>query len=202
MSSGAATVSGRQRSPRGAGADCRTRKVSVTDFYGIQAGTIPGFAEAGGGIFISVTGLPDRTVRNMITFMDKLRGIARARPAGVRSVFTARRVRNRGPAPQGGSYRPAGRRRPLTPGRLAHSASSVSTQRLSVTAATKRSSARSAPALLARHGAAQRLAGCRRRHQSLASFAHGSVIRIRRAPKSTTKVASSWLLIMRPRPYL
>ena len=49
--------------------------MSVTDFYGIQAGTIPGFAEAGGGIFISVTGLPDRTVPNMITFVDELRGM-------------------------------------------------------------------------------------------------------------------------------
>jgi hypothetical protein len=49
--------------------------VNVTDFYAIQAGTIPGFAEASGGIFISVTGLPDRTVRNMVTVMDKLRGM-------------------------------------------------------------------------------------------------------------------------------
>jgi hypothetical protein len=47
----------------------------VTDFYGIQAGTIPGFAESGGGKFMSVGGLPDRTVRNMVTFMDKLRGM-------------------------------------------------------------------------------------------------------------------------------
>ena len=71
-----------------------------------------------------------------------------------------------------------------------------------MTAAKKRSSARPAPARLARHGAAQRLAGCRLRHQSLASFAHGSVIRIRRAPKSMIKVASSWVLMTRPRPYL
>ena len=49
--------------------------MSATDFYRIQAGTIPGFAEASGGIFISVTGLPDRTVRNMVTVMDKLRGM-------------------------------------------------------------------------------------------------------------------------------
>jgi hypothetical protein len=49
--------------------------VSVTDFCGIQAGTIPSFAEAGGGKFMSVRGLPDRTVRNMATFMDKLRGM-------------------------------------------------------------------------------------------------------------------------------
>lgn len=41
----------------------------MTDFYGIRAGTIPGFAEAGGGK------LPDRTVQNMGTFMGKLRGM-------------------------------------------------------------------------------------------------------------------------------
>jgi hypothetical protein len=49
--------------------------VSVNDFHGIQAGTIPGFAEAGGGKFMSVTGLPDRTVRDMVTFMGELRGM-------------------------------------------------------------------------------------------------------------------------------
>jgi hypothetical protein len=49
--------------------------VSVTDFYGIQAGAIPGFAEAGSGKFMSVTGLPDGTVQNMIRFMGKLRGM-------------------------------------------------------------------------------------------------------------------------------
>jgi hypothetical protein len=47
----------------------------VTDFYGIRAGTVPGFAEAGDGKFMSVQGLPDRTVQNMVTFMDKLRGM-------------------------------------------------------------------------------------------------------------------------------
>ena len=45
----------------------------MTDFYGIQAGTVPGFADAGGGKFMSVQGMPDRTVQNMVTFMDKLR---------------------------------------------------------------------------------------------------------------------------------
>ena len=85
---------------------------------------------------------------------------------------------------------------------LAHSASSVSAQRVSLTAAKKRSSARPAPARPARYGAAQRLAGCRLRHQSLASFAQGSMIRIRRAPKSMIKVASSGILMTRPRPYL
>jgi hypothetical protein len=43
------------------------------DFYGIKPGTIPGFAEAGGGRFISVADLPGHTVRNMAMFMDKLR---------------------------------------------------------------------------------------------------------------------------------
>ena len=47
----------------------------MADFYGIQAGTVPGFTEAGGGKFMSVHGLPDRTVQNMVTFMDKLRGM-------------------------------------------------------------------------------------------------------------------------------
>jgi hypothetical protein len=49
--------------------------VSVTDFYGIQVGTVPGFTEAGGGKFMSVQGLPDRTVQNMVKFMAKLRGM-------------------------------------------------------------------------------------------------------------------------------
>ena len=49
----------------------------MTDSYAIQAGTIPGFAEASGGIFISVTGLPDRTVRNMVTVMGKPRACTR-----------------------------------------------------------------------------------------------------------------------------
>jgi hypothetical protein len=70
---------------------CKDTEVNVTDFYGIQAGTIPSFAEAGGGKFMSVRGLPDRTVRNMATFMDKLRGMHEQRPAGVGGVRTARR---------------------------------------------------------------------------------------------------------------
>ena len=47
----------------------------MTDFYGIQAGTVPGFADAGGGKFMSVQGMPGRTVQNMVTFMDKLRSM-------------------------------------------------------------------------------------------------------------------------------
>jgi hypothetical protein len=45
------------------------------DFYGIKPGTIPGFAETGGGRFMSVTDLPGHTVRNMAMFMEKLRGM-------------------------------------------------------------------------------------------------------------------------------
>ena len=47
----------------------------MTDFYGMQTGMVPGFAETGDGKFMSVQGLPDRTVQNMVTFMDKLRGM-------------------------------------------------------------------------------------------------------------------------------
>jgi hypothetical protein len=43
------------------------------DFYGIEPGTVPGFAETGGGRYMSVEGLPDRTVTNMVTFMERLR---------------------------------------------------------------------------------------------------------------------------------
>jgi hypothetical protein len=42
-------------------------------FYGIEAGAIPNFAEAGGGKFMSVEGLPDRTVANMVAIMKQLR---------------------------------------------------------------------------------------------------------------------------------
>jgi len=47
--------------------------MSMGDFYGMKSGTIPGFAEAGSGQFISVEGLPSRTVTNMAAFMEKLR---------------------------------------------------------------------------------------------------------------------------------
>jgi hypothetical protein len=46
---------------------------SMSDFYGIRAGAIPGYAEAGGGKYMNVEGLPDLTVRHMVMFMDKLR---------------------------------------------------------------------------------------------------------------------------------
>ena len=45
----------------------------MTDFYGIKPGMIPGFADAGGGSFMSVESLPEPTVRHMVMFMDKLR---------------------------------------------------------------------------------------------------------------------------------
>jgi hypothetical protein len=50
------------------------------EFYGIMPGTIPGFAETGGGRFISVADLPGHTVRNMAMFMDNLRGMHESDP--------------------------------------------------------------------------------------------------------------------------
>jgi hypothetical protein len=47
----------------------------MSDFYGIEPGTIPEFAEAGGGAFMSVQSLPEHTVRHMLMFMGKLRGM-------------------------------------------------------------------------------------------------------------------------------
>lgn len=45
----------------------------MSDFYGMEPDTVPGFAEVGSGKFMSVEGLPDRTVSNMAAFMRKLR---------------------------------------------------------------------------------------------------------------------------------
>jgi hypothetical protein len=82
----------------------------VTEFFGIRAGTIPGFTEAGGGKFMSVEGLPDRTVQNMVT----LRGMHAQDPLAfevcVRHVASVIEDQRR----KGGPYRPAGRPRPLT----------------------------------------------------------------------------------------
>lgn len=50
------------------------------DFYGIRPGMVPGFAEAGGGTFMSVEGLPGYTVQHMTSYMDKLRGMYEADP--------------------------------------------------------------------------------------------------------------------------
>jgi hypothetical protein len=52
----------------------------MSNFYGIKPGTVPGFAEAGAGRFMSVGGLPEHTVQNMLVFMDKLRGMYEADP--------------------------------------------------------------------------------------------------------------------------
>jgi hypothetical protein len=52
----------------------------MTDFYGIKPGTVPGFAETGAGRFMSVQGLPDRTVLHMLTFMQKLRSMYETDP--------------------------------------------------------------------------------------------------------------------------
>jgi hypothetical protein len=50
------------------------------DFDGIGPGTVPGFAEAGAGRFMSVRGLPAQTVRHMRSFMEALRGMHEADP--------------------------------------------------------------------------------------------------------------------------
>jgi hypothetical protein len=47
----------------------------MSDFYGIKPGAIPGFAEAGGGQFMSVGSLPEATVQHMLKFMEKLHGM-------------------------------------------------------------------------------------------------------------------------------
>jgi hypothetical protein len=52
----------------------------LSDFYGINPGTVPGFAEAGTGKFMSVGGLPELTVEHMLAFMEKLRGMHEVDP--------------------------------------------------------------------------------------------------------------------------
>jgi hypothetical protein len=52
----------------------------MSDFYGIQPGAIPGFAESGSGHFMSVGGLPEATVQHMLGFMEKLQGMHRTDP--------------------------------------------------------------------------------------------------------------------------
>jgi hypothetical protein len=72
----------------------------MSDFYGIKPGTIPGFAEAGGGRFMSVQGLPEPTVRHMRTFMDKLHGMYQEDPLAfevcVRHIATVIEDQRRG----------------------------------------------------------------------------------------------------------
>src|ERR1700692_4561509 len=64
-----------QRGPGKAHTGPSNAEASMADFYGIKPGAIPGFAHAGGGKFMSVESLPDQTVRHMVTFMRKLRGM-------------------------------------------------------------------------------------------------------------------------------
>lgn len=52
----------------------------MSNFYGIEPGTVPGFAETGAGRYMSVGGLPEQTVQHMVTFMEKLRGMYEADP--------------------------------------------------------------------------------------------------------------------------
>jgi hypothetical protein len=49
----------------------------MSEFYGIEPGSIPGFAEVGAGRFMGVGNLPEDTVQHMLAFMDKLRGMYR-----------------------------------------------------------------------------------------------------------------------------
>jgi hypothetical protein len=72
----------------------------MSEFYGIEPGTIPEFAEVGGGAFMSVQRLPEHTVRHMLMFMDKLRDMYQADPLAfevcVRHVATMIEDRRRG----------------------------------------------------------------------------------------------------------
>ncbi len=52
----------------------------MSDFYGIEPGTVPGFAEAGAGAYMSVVKLPEETVQHMVSFMERLRGMYEADP--------------------------------------------------------------------------------------------------------------------------
>jgi hypothetical protein len=52
----------------------------MSDFYGIDPGSIPGFAETGAGKFMSVGGLPEQTVQHMLKFMEGLRGMYEVDP--------------------------------------------------------------------------------------------------------------------------
>jgi hypothetical protein len=52
----------------------------MSDFYGIKPGTVPGFADAGDGRFMSVRGLPEETVQHMLGFMENLRRMHESDP--------------------------------------------------------------------------------------------------------------------------
>ena len=56
------------------------RRTVMSDFYGIKRGTVPGFAEAGAGRFMSVRDLPEQTVQHMLSFMEKLSGMHETDP--------------------------------------------------------------------------------------------------------------------------
>jgi hypothetical protein len=72
----------------------------MSDFYGIKSGTVPGFAEAGAGRFMSVQGLPEQTVQHMLSFMERLRGMHEADPLAfevcIRHVATVIEDQRRG----------------------------------------------------------------------------------------------------------
>ena len=74
----------------------------MSDFYGMEPGAIPGFAEVGSGKFMSVEALPDRTVRNMAAFMQRLRRMHDGDPLGVRGMRAAHRCRHGRPAQERG----------------------------------------------------------------------------------------------------
>jgi hypothetical protein len=65
----------------------------MADIYGMEPNAIPGFAEVGGGKFMSVERVPDRTVTKMSAFMRQLRRMydddARAFEVCVRHVAAA-----------------------------------------------------------------------------------------------------------------
>jgi hypothetical protein len=75
-------------------------EAAMSEFYGIETGTIPEFAEVGGGKFMSVQSLPEHTVRHMLMFMEQLRGMYQADPLAfevcVRHVATMIEDQRRG----------------------------------------------------------------------------------------------------------
>ncbi|HLJ99569.1 MAG TPA: hypothetical protein VKU39_06630 [Streptosporangiaceae bacterium] len=82
----------------------------MSDFYGIEQGAIPEFAEVGGGAFMNVHSMPGHTVRNMLMLMDKLRRMYEADPLAfevcVRHVANTIEDQRRGEGkidPRGGS---------------------------------------------------------------------------------------------------
>lgn len=70
------------------------------EFYGMRVGAVPGFAEVGGGKFMSVQDLPEETVQHMLTFMGNLRDMYDVDPLAfevcVRHVATVIEDQRRG----------------------------------------------------------------------------------------------------------